>query len=135
MRKDAAITRARCMELAAEGKGPKQIAEALGVTGRCVRGHLNTRGAAAELRTLQDERLKAITRWALAAADIAFEALETAPQRGRVETARVMAAKPLLEHGQKLIEANDLAARIEALEGRLANAPKEREATWPRRTA
>lgn len=118
-RQDAAVRRARCIELAAEGKGPKAIAEAVGIAERTVRAHLANDAARAELRRLQDERLTAITRRALTASEKALEVLEDVAEHSKVPMARVMAAGKILDVGLKLIETADLAERVAALEQRL----------------
>jgi hypothetical protein len=121
MRKDAAVRRQRIIELAADGLGPKAIAAQLDVTDRTVREHLNAPATVAELRAIQGERLRAITRRALATAATALEVLEAVARRGAAEGARVMAARAILDHTLKLIEVQDLAERIEALEERLGD--------------
>ncbi len=122
MRKDAAVRRQRIIELAADGLGPKAIAAQLGVTDRTVREHLNDPATVAALRGIQGERLRAITRRALATAATALEVLEAVALRGGAEGARVMAARAILDHTHKLLEAQDLAERIAALEERLGDA-------------
>ena len=122
MRKDAAVRRQRIIELAADGLGPKAIAGQLDVTDRTVREHLNDPATVAALRAIQGERLRAITRRALATAATALEVLEVVALRGNAEGARVMAARAILDHTHKLLEAHDLAERITALEARLGDA-------------
>ena len=117
MRHDAATTRRRCVELAAEGGGPKAIAEALGLAGRTVRGHLNNPEVAAELRRLQDERLRLLTRRALGGADVALGVLRDLAEDGAQPAgARVAAAKALLDAALRLVEATDVVERLDHVE-------------------
>ena len=55
MRKDAAARRRQVLELAAQGLGPREVAERLQVTDRTVREHLNNPDAVAELRKVQED--------------------------------------------------------------------------------
>ncbi len=117
MRKDAAATRQRCIELAADGQGPRAVAEALGLADRIVRGHLNAPEVAAELRRLQDERLATLTRRALDGAGAALGVLRAvAEDAAQPAGARVTAARALLDAALRLVETHDLAERVRALE-------------------
>ncbi len=109
--------RRRCVGLAAEGRGPKAIAEALGIADRTVRGHLNNPEVAAELRRLQDERLRLLTRRALGGADVALGVLRAlAEDTEQPSGARVTAAKALLDATLRLVEATDVAERLDHVE-------------------
>ncbi len=117
MRKDAAATRQRILELAAVGGSPKAIAATLGVTDRTVRHHLNDAEAAGELRRLQDERLRVLTRQAVVTAEGALNVLRAlatdTTERGDV---RVAAARAILENALRLVEAVDVAERLDHVE-------------------
>ena len=129
MRQDAATTRRRCVELAAEGRGPKAIAEALGIADRTVRGHLNNPEVAAELRRLQDERLRQLTRRAVDGADVALGVLRAvAEDAGQPAGARATAARALLDAAVRLVEATDVAERLEHIEAWLDAMAEEPEA-------
>lgn len=119
MRLDAALVRQRCIELATEGRGLKAIASELAVTHATVRRHLSRPDVVAELRRLQDERLRAIARRALAASEVALDVLIDVATNGRVPMARVIAARSLLDINLRLIETAELADRIAALEDQL----------------
>ncbi len=123
MRKDAAATRQRILELAAAGVGPRAIAREVGVTDRTVRHHLNSAEAEAELRRLQDERLRLLTRRALDGADGALEVLRAVAEDGAQPAgARVTAARALLDAALRPAETRDLAERVAALEEQLGDA-------------
>ena len=117
MRNDAPARRQRIVVLAADGLGPRAIAERLGVTDRTVREHLNAPEVAAELRRLQDERLRLLTRRALGGADVALGVLRDLAEDGAQPAgARVTAAKALLDAALRLVEATDVAERLDHVE-------------------
>ncbi len=129
MRKDAAVRRQQVLELAAQGQGPREIAAQSAISARTVRGHLNSAEATAELRRLQDERLRRLMRQALTRAETALSVLHTIAQDEKhLGAVRVSAAKAILEIAAKLIESADLAERIEALEA--AQPRPEGKARW-----
>lgn len=117
MRKDAAATRQRILELAVTGAGPNAIAAEVGVTDRTVRHHLNDADTVVELRRLQDDRLRQLTRRAVDGADSALVVLrdlaEDTTQRGAV---RVAAARAVIENAVRLAEATTVADRLDAIE-------------------
>jgi hypothetical protein len=117
MRKDAVVRRQHILELALEGYGPREIAERLRVTDRAIRGHLNAPAMTAELRRLQDARLRQLTRRALAQAETALAVLQAvAEDTAQPASARVAAARALLDTVARLLETTDLVERVEALE-------------------
>src|SRR3954454_21111984 len=71
MRRDAAVTRAKVLDLAASGATPVEISRTLSIAPRTVRGHLHA--LRDELRALGDERLTALHRRAL---DVSSEAIQ-----------------------------------------------------------
>ena len=120
MRKDAVARRQRIVELAADGLGPRAIAERLGVTDRTVREHLHDPAVGRELRRFQDERLRLLTGRALDGAGVALGVLRGVAEDGAQPAgARVTAAKALLEAALRLVETRDLAERVAALEAQV----------------
>jgi hypothetical protein len=117
MRQDAANRRAAIMALALEGLDGKVIAERLGIAARTVRGHLAQPAMIAALRQAQDDRLRQLTRQALTQAERALRVLDAVAQdEAQPGSARVGAARAVLDLAAKLIENTDLVERIEALE-------------------
>jgi len=116
-RQTTAARRARALELLASGVPPAAVAEQLGLSPRTVRHYAADPEAKAVLRQLRGERLRQLATQALAEAGLALATLrriledENAPA-----SARVSAAAKLLETAVKLVEAADLAERVEALE-------------------
>jgi uncharacterized protein (DUF1501 family) len=107
------------VELALLGHPPAAIARTLGVSLRTVERYLAA--AAPQLTVMRRARLARLTDRLAAAADPAVEALRaivadpTAPHAGRVRAAAV-----LLAEARAWAEAQELAARVEDLEHRLA---------------
>ena len=138
MRKDAAATRQRILELAVTGAGLNAIAAEVGVTDRTVRHHLNDADTVVELRRLQDDRLCQLTRRAVDGADSALVVLrdlaEDTTQRGAV---RVAAARSVIENAVRLAEATTVADRLDAIDAWIEAADEgddgkqKRRQRWP----
>ena len=119
MRKDAATRRQQAIELAAQGMAPRNIAERIGMSDRTVRTYLSDPAAVAELRKIQEERLRALARRATALAEGALAVLwKVAKDDGQSAPARVAAARVILDSTLRMTEAADLAERVAALEER-----------------
>ncbi len=117
MRKHAAVRRVEVVELAASGASPRAIAASLGLSDRQVRHYLNDPTTASELRRMQDDRLKSLTRRALDGADVALGVLRTvAEDAEQPGMSRVHAARALLDAAIRLVEATGVAERLEAME-------------------
>ena len=117
MRKDAAVRRQEVLELAARGLGPKAIAEQLGINDRTVRGHLNDPSTTAELRRLQEDRLRRLSVQALDLSESALGVLrQVAEDAEQLGSARVAAARAILDSALRMLEIADLAERVAALE-------------------
>ncbi len=117
MRKHAAARRVEVVELAASGASPKMIAASLGLSDRQVRHYLNDPTTASELRQLQDDRLKALTRRALDGAGVALSVLRTvAEDAEQPGMSRVHAARALLDAAIRLVEVTGVAERLDNLE-------------------
>lgn len=126
-RQTAASRRARVLELLAGGLTPAEAAAELGISPRTVRHYLADPGAREALRRLQDERLRQLSAQALAAAGTALETLrDIAGDPTAHPQARVAAAGKLLDAALRLVEAADLAGRVEALEA----AARELQTKW-----
>ena len=77
---------------------------------------------AAELRRLQDDRLRALSRQALDAAGSALGVLRAvAEDTDQPAPARVAGARAILDAALRLVESADLAERVTALEERLSD--------------
>ena len=112
MRKDAATRRQRAIELAAQGLAPRDIAERIGMSDRTVRMYLSDPTAVAELRKVQEERLRALARRATALAEGALAVLwRVAKDDGQPAPSRVAASRVILDGALRLIETADLAER------------------------
>ena len=115
MRADARGYRARCVELAAGGIAPKEIASALGLNVATVRRHL--RAARDEVQQLRAERLQALTNRALADAAEALATVRAAMgDEDAPWPARVNAAAKTLDAALRLWQASDIEARLQCLE-------------------
>lgn len=117
MRTDAATRRQRMIELLAEGVPPAAIAERLGVSLRSIRRYLASPGVRETLGRLRDERLRQLAGRALTEAGAALATLRAIVEDPTTPAqARVSAAGKLLDVALRLVEAVDLAERVEALE-------------------
>lgn len=115
MRADARGYRARCVELAAGGAAPREIAEMAGLHVATVRRHL--RAARDEICQLRAERLAALTGQALADASGALAALRAVLADPEAPVmARVRAAGLILDHTLRFWAASDVEARLRQLE-------------------
>lgn len=127
IRTDAAARRQRLLELLAEGVPPSEAAARLGISDRTARRYLTSPGAREALRRLQDERLRQLAAQALASAGAALQTLrDIAEDPAAHPQARVAAAGRLLDAALRLVEAADLAGRVEALEA----AAQELQERW-----
>ena len=117
MRTDAATRRQRILELVAEGQTPAAAAERVGVTLRAVRRYLADPATRQALVSIRDERLRQLSGRALGEAAPALAILRSiAEDAASPPAARVSAAGRLLDVALRLVEATDLAERVEALE-------------------
>ena len=132
MRKPAAVRRAEVLELAAQGCSPGAIATRLGLTDRQIRHYLHDPATTAELRRLQDDRLRALSRQALDAAASALGVLRGVAEDDRQPApARVAGARAILDAALRLVESADLAERVTALEERLSDTKTTRKEGRP----
>ena len=119
MRQDAATRRQQVLELAAQGLRPRELVEETGLSDRTVRRYLADPSVVAELRKVQDERLRALARRATTLAEGALAVLwQVAREDGQPAAARVAAAKAILDSTLRMTEVADLAERVSALEER-----------------
>ena len=117
MRKSAAVRRAEVLELTARGCSPRAIAAQLGLTDRQIRHYLHDPQTRAELRQMQDDRLRALSRQTLDAAGSALDVLRDVAESGtQPAAARVAASRAILEATTRLLEVADLAERVTTLE-------------------
>ena len=131
MRKDAATRRQRAIELAAQGLAPRDIAERIGMSDRTIRTYLSDPAAVAELRKVQEERLRALARRATALAEGALLVLwKVAKDDAQPAPARVAASRAILETTLRMTEVADLAERVSALEERAATTRPQEVRRW-----
>ena len=131
MRKDAATRRQRAIEFAAQGLAPRDIAERIGMSDRTVRTYLSDPTAVAELRKVQEERLRALARRATALAEGALAVLwKVAKDDAQPAPARVAASRAILETTLRMTEVADLAERVSALEERAATTRPQEAKRW-----
>jgi hypothetical protein len=121
--------RARILELAVLGENVATIAERVSLSTRHVRRVLAEPETKAQLRELEDERLRTVARKAAALGGSAVDVLEAiATDADQPAPARVSAARTILDIMVKVADLADLAERVAALE-----AADERERTpWVR---
>src|SRR5215212_6297457 len=112
--------RSQVVEMAVLGHDAATIADRAELSVRQIRRYLAEPATRARIRELEDERLRAVARKAAALGGSAVVVLATiANDKGQPATARVSAARGLLDVMVKLGETADLIERIAALEERL----------------
>ena len=120
MRPSTASRKVKALELLADGQSPLAMAEQLDLSVRTIRRYLADPEVKERLRALQDERLGALSRRALNEAGPALGLLRSVAEDGEgPASARVSAAKALLEVALRLVEVSDLAERVGELEAAL----------------
>ena len=93
------------------------MAERLKVSDRTIRTYLGDPSTGAELRRLQDDRLRQVSRLALTAAESAIGVLRSVAENNMQPAGpRVAASRAILDSATRLLEVTDLAERIAALE-------------------
>src|SRR5215210_485740 len=130
MTSTATRRRAQVVELTVLGHDAAAIAERVALSIRQVRRYLAEPSIRAQIRELEDERLRAVARKAAALGGSAVVVLATiANDKGQPAGARVSAARALLDVMVKLGETADLAERIAGREGRLGDRKEEKPGT------
>src|SRR5215208_8166994 len=119
--------RGQVVELTVLGHDAVTIAERVKLSIRQVRRYLAEPAIRARIRELEDERLRAVARKAAALGGSAVVVLATiANDKGQPASARVSAARGLLDVMVKIGEMADLIERIAALEERLGGQKEEK---------
>src|SRR5215207_3147605 len=127
--------RARVVELTVVGHDAATIAERIELSIRQVRRYLAEPAVRAQVRELEDERLRAVARKAAALGGTAVTVLASiAADKAQPAAARVSAARGLLDTMLKVSELADVQERLTALEERFSDSVKG-DARWPARTA
>lgn len=95
----------------------KQAAKAAGVAERTLREYLRDPAFIAELNRLYDDWMDECTRELQQAVKLAIQTLEGALTDGEASvSAKIAAAKAILETAPRYLEVNNILPRIEALE-------------------
>src|SRR5215208_5080812 len=127
--------RGQVVELTVLGHDAATIADRVKLSIRQVRRYLAEPAIRARIRELEDERLRAVARKAAALGGGAVVVLASiANDKAQPASARVSAARGLLDAMLKVGELADLKERLTALEERLADAPTRKDPRWPTRT-
>src|SRR5215210_1194984 len=136
MTSTATRRRAQVVELTVLGHDAAAIAERVALSIRQVRRYLAEPSIRAQIRELEDERLRAVARKAAALGGSAVVVLASiANDKGQPAAARVSAARGLLDVMVKVGELADLQERVTALEEQLVTPEHGTEKPWSRRTA
>ncbi len=115
------VRRARVIELTVLGHDAATIAGQVGLSVRQVRRYLAAPDTRAQIRELEDERLRAVARKAAALGGSAVVVLASIANNKAQPAARVSAARGgLLDAMLKVGELADLNERVSALEARLS---------------
>lgn len=112
------------VEMLLLGKTQREAGQAVGISDRQARRYMSDPGVRAALRRAQDDALAQVTRRAVAAMTEALDCLGAIVRDGSAApSARVAAARAILENGLRFNDAVTLAERVAALEDCI----KERE--------
>lgn len=117
VRADAAKRQRELLELLMLGYEPREAIARLGISARTARRYLADPDIAAELRSAQDDRLRALGRRSLAAATSALQTLiDTATSAKVPASVRVRAARSVLDVSLRMWDITELADRVARLE-------------------
>jgi len=116
-RTDAVERQRQLLALLLQGYGPREAGAKLGLSDRTVRRYLADPSIADELRTSQDDRLRALGRRGLERAKGALDTLTDLAGSTKTPAAvRVRAARSVLDISLRLYEIGELADRVSRLE-------------------